>query len=163
MTHTELRNFPEPPTYEWHHTVRDLFGNEKHYFRLTHPYRYTWKKDGVMYRITVPAGLITDKASIPRIIQRTFGFTPDGPIELVTPFHDFGCQKKGMLGLAYEKFRPLGDLGIVGVWEVDHTRWTDEALDRLFFRMMKEVTQIKHPVLFYNAVRFWHKFTGWKV
>jgi len=120
-------------------------------FMLVVDYTYEWEKDGRRYRITVPKGYLTDKASVPQFAW-SLGFKPDGAPEGAAVLHDFLYQHKGELPAgSYQTF-------IDGSWQNIPNVWTRAEIDRLFGRIMREhgVGPVKRKLMYYSVRLF-----GW--
>ena len=65
--------------------------------RLTMPFSFTWSYPqgyNSAYRVTVPAGFVTDYASIPPLAQRLAGLRPKDPdYDQPAVLHDWLCQR----------------------------------------------------------------------
>lgn len=101
-------------------------------YQLLSPYPYTWYVDGRFLRLTVPAGVITDGASVPRILWSITGITPDGLHRPAALIHDwlYACR-----GIVTVHRRWDGSSVYEPVWTV----WSREQADRLFARILREV------------------------
>lgn len=127
--------------------------DDKERWQLVQPYRYAWTEGGTNYRVTIPAGWVTDKASVPEIAWSLIG--PHELGEAAALVHDFGYGCVGQWGesLVFQ----YGD-----AWLAGGPTWTRERVDRLFLRMMKEsgISRWK-SALAYRAVR-WFGGDTWR-
>lgn len=132
---------PNNPKYQY---VGD---STKRRWVLLENWIYEWEKNGQKFRLVIPAGTITDKASVPQIVW-SLGFTPDGLVESAALPHDFLYHHKGRLPKG--SFQTL----VNGRWvDVDQV-WSRLDADRLFLRIMKEAgVPLYHRRLFFRAVR----------
>lgn len=55
-------------------------------YRVVEPYVYAWAELGVVYRLEVPAGFVTDLASVPRVLW--WLYRPDGLYRAAVVVHD---------------------------------------------------------------------------
>lgn len=106
-------------------------------WRLTEPYSYEWLHDGVLRRLTIKAGFVTDLASVPPIFW-ALGFPPDGLHRAAAVVHDGLYKARGVLpsdDLVYYEARqwsePKG-------WQALPAKYTREGADRMFGRLMRE-------------------------
>lgn len=113
---------------------RELGITRREAYRLEKDYTYSWMgPDGCFRRITVPAGLIYDGASVPRLVWTISGITPDGLIRAAALIHDWLYIWKGLLPEgSYQK------LGLDGHWHNVDAVWPREGADRIFARIMRE-------------------------
>lgn len=109
-------------------------------YLLLETFAMSWETDGVIYRIRVPAGFITDIASVPRWAWTLSGITPDGLHRNAALIHDILYMwyrkklKKGVLPAGWLQIRHEGKW--IDVPETLATYDKDEA-DKLFLRIMK--------------------------
>jgi hypothetical protein len=122
--------------------IEPLSGN---FYRLLEDYVYHWEKEGVRYRLVVPAGFTCDLASIPRLLW--WYISPFDLGSAAVP-HDWLYAHGGRV--------PSGSHSVMenGVWQEVGQPWTRKDADRLFGRMMREAGV--HPAKrkrAYRAVR----------
>ena len=90
-----------------------------------------WENEGVTYRIRAPQGLITDVASIPRIVWSFSGLTPDGLYRNAAVIHDVLYMWQG-------DFPPGWFQKLEGEFWVNASgKWSKDECDRMFLRIMK--------------------------
>lgn len=98
-------------------------------YRTHLPFVYTWEKDGVYYRITIPNGIETDGATVPRGLY--WFMERDMLIRGPALIHDILLHNAGDLGGNYQRL-------VDGVWKKEDVVWTREKTNLLFFRMCRE-------------------------
>jgi hypothetical protein len=137
--------FPDPPILQFDRPTSEATG--KTVFKFVEDYEYHWVKDGRTYRLVIPKGYRTDKASAPQFAW-SLGFRPDGAPEAGAGFHDFLYEYRGE--------PPPGSYQILvdGEWRNIPNVWTRKEMDRLFGRLMREsgVGPVKRKLM-YLAVR----------
>jgi len=122
-------------------------------WQLVEAYRYAWTEGGTNYRLTIRAGMVTDKASVPELAWSVIG--NHELTEAAALAHDAGYGRAGRWGDLLE-FQ-LGD-----EWVVGGPNWTRERVDRLFLRIMKESRIARwKSALAYRAVR-WFGADTWR-
>jgi hypothetical protein len=110
--------------------VLTQLGNTKK-FLLVEDYTYEWSHEGTLFRITVPAGFVTDMASSPRAVWW-----------LVSPFdlggapltHDWLYHWGGNLPVGSYQWYSAA----LHVWVDARHVWSRYDADRLFGRGMRE-------------------------
>lgn len=145
-------SFFEQPILRYNAIASEVEGEP--IFELVADYVYTWEKGGRQWRLIVPAGYLTDKASVPQIAW-SLGFRPDGAHEGAAILHDFLYEFRGEPPAgSYQVF-------IGGEWWNVPNVWTRPDMDRLFGRMMREAgVSPWRRKLMYAAVRLfgWHSY-----
>lgn len=125
-------------------------------FILTEDFTVTWMlDDGTWLSLTIPAGFITDVASIPWLL--TLLKKRDGVIRVAAIPHDLCYQLKEL----------LVKLGIIKVWTEykgwavpQGLKWGKRESDKLFAKIMKAFN-VKLSGLVYSGVRFGGWFAYW--
>lgn len=147
-------------------------------YELVEEYTYYWKDDeGVINRITVPKGIKTDGATVPRFVWTFTGIRPDGLIRAAALVHDWiyvtdGNPPEGSHTTwtgseeeFWEYYYPNRDTkGVSDMygskWVDDNRAWSHRQADRLFAKIMTEAGMDKLRVtLAYWGVRL----GGWWV
>lgn len=105
--------------------------DDKGNFILQEEFWMQWEVNGQTYRIRAPKGLITDIASVPRIVWTISGILPDGLQRNAAVIHDIGYMWRGVFPWGW--FERLDG----GEWRNAPGTWTKEEIDRLFLRIMK--------------------------
>lgn len=130
-------------------------------FVLLRDFVYVWQNEpnGVAYRLTIPAGFITDDASIPWLFQNPLmRMYKDGPIRTAALGHDFLYQVKDDLPKtgAFQSFNVL-----TGQFEAHPYTFTKADADRFFAKVMKAYN-VRLNYLTYMGVHlfgfpaYWH-------
>jgi len=116
---------------------------------LEEAYVYEWSKDLVRYRLTVPAGTLTDLASVPQFL---WWWIAPRDLREASILHDDGYTHGGDFGDRWQRWDGRQ-------WVVVESVWTRRELDRLFGRVMRErgVPMLKRRAAFL-AVRLF----GWR-
>lgn len=116
-------------------------------FRLEEDWIYAWEHDGSVRSLTVPAGLVTDLASVPRVARL---WIDRHEIRAASIPHDY------IYGYAGRIPAPLFTIN----GEPSTECWSRRDTDRLFARIMREsgVEKAKRRAA-YAAVRIW----GWGI
>lgn len=108
-------------------------------FRLVEDYEYYWIHENTLYKIVVPAGFVTDIASVPR---PAWGFIlPTGLHTAAAVLHDFLYRTNKPSGLTkYSYYFRFKD----DHWEdISYHQWSRKDCDRLFIRVMREAGTAK--------------------
>ena len=99
-------------------------------YELVEPYRYGWYHNGILNRITVPAGFQCDLGSVPRILWPLIG-----PQDLGLPavvIHDWGYYWSGALPIgSHERQVDTG-------WAPVRAPWPRREWEHLFGRIMRD-------------------------
>lgn len=123
-------------------------------FALVEDYVYHWIHEQTLYKIVVPAGFITDIASVPRW---AWGFIlPTGLHTAAAVLHDFlyRTNKPARLLQHHYYYRFLDEQ-----WKnISHYPWSRKNCDRLFCRVMREAGtgKIRRRVMFLSV-----RLAGW--
>lgn len=135
----------------------DLRPIAKNKYQLWENWSYTWVKDDIIRRIKIPAGFVSDGASVPRCLWTITGITPDGQIRAAALVHDFIYKYAGDLpDGSYQKLDSSKSSNLKWV-DLDNI-WTRKNADRIFCRIMREcgVSKFKRRMA-YRGVRMF----GW--
>ena len=111
-------------------------GPEELYY-LKEPLPHWWTRDGILHRITVPAGFVFDGSSIPAMARPWFGGV--WSLGLRPPIiHDLGYFHEGRLPWGVHEVW-TGDAWVDALQRADGLRncWPRSEFDRLFVDMMK--------------------------
>lgn len=101
-------------------------------YELMQTFWVQWVESGNTYRVRAPQGLITDVASIPRIVWTFGGLTPDGLYRNAAVIHDVLYMWQGKMPSGW--FQQLnGQLQ----WVDAGGQWSKDDCDRMFLRIMK--------------------------
>lgn len=93
-------------------------------YQLVEPWRYRWVHGGKVRQLLLPAGLVTDLASVPKALHWWIG---PADLKQASLPHDLIYQRAGWVGDYYT---------IDGV--PCPTRWTRREADLLFARVMRD-------------------------
>jgi hypothetical protein len=130
--------------------------DDKGNFVLQEEFWVQWQAYGSTYRIRLPKGLITDIASVPRIVWTISGILPDGLQRNAAIIHDAGYMWHGSFppGWFQKQVREK--------WQNVSGIWSKDELDRLFLRIMKAcgVNPVKRWLM-YKAVA-WFGGPAWR-
>ncbi|MFY0658122.1 MAG: DUF1353 domain-containing protein [Neptunomonas phycophila] len=125
-------------------------------YKLVEEYTYYWEDEqGVINRITVPEGIETDGATVPRVVWTLSGIRPDGLIRAAALVHDWIYVNDGnppdgshttWTGTKEEFFefyypnREIKSLtdNYGSKWVDDNRAWSHRQADKLFAQMMTE-------------------------
>lgn len=131
---------------------------------LLRDYTYVWQTDdGNWYKLTVPAGFVTDIASMPWLITNPIlNMTSDGNIRPAALAHDFGYQMKEM----------IADTPAIQAWSNCPFMTTDywattsiipgkSGCDKFFAKVMKAY-KTRLSTLTYWGVRFGGFIAYWQ-
>ena len=135
----------------------DLRPIAKNKYQLWKNWSYTWVKDDIIRRIKIPAGFISDGASVPRGLWTITGITRDGLIRSAALVHDFLYFYGGDLPAgSYQRIGSKDDSNLT--WIDLEKIWTRKNADRIFCRIMREcgVSMFKRRMA-YRGVRMF----GW--
>lgn len=112
---------------------------------LVEDFWVSWTVGPRTFRIRVPAGLITDIASIPRWVWSLFRMLPDGLYRNAALIHDAGYMWQGVFPEGW--FQEL----VNGQWVDVVAKWAKNEIDRLFLRIMKacDVPHWKRNTMYY--------------
>jgi hypothetical protein len=118
----ELRIFPAQPD------VLDLGNRQK---ELHSPYRYNWEQNGYKVRLTIPAGLIYNGASVPQFVWSIY---PPHALDRAAVFHDFIYHNAGVMPPGVHQYYD----GLDEEWKDVGGVWTRNSADTLFFKHLQE-------------------------
>jgi hypothetical protein len=131
----------------------DLRPIGKRKYQLWQNWSYTWVKDDIIRRIKIPAGFISDGASVPRFLWTITGITPDGELRSAALIHDYLYGFGGNLpDGSYQKLDSSNSCSLKWI-DLDDI-WTRKNADRIFARIMREcgVSMLKRRMA-YRGVR----------
>ncbi len=160
------RMFPllEPYTEEHRKFFANVLDNEGHdeepppvedgLFVLLKDFVYVWQNEvnGVAYRLTIPAGFITDDASIPWLFQNPLmRMYKDGPIRVASLGHDLLYQIKDDLPKsgAFEGFN-----AVTKTFSIDRYAFTKADDDKFFAKVMKAYNVRLSTLTYYGVHLF---------
>lgn len=128
-------------------------------YMLMQDFTLVWLHEGSYYRMVIPAGFVTDIASVPIVLQLPpLRMRSDGPIRVAALAHDLGYQFQGDFDdtPAISRWIPA-----MGRWVTFRLKWPKSAVDKMFAKIMKAYrTPLGH--LAYLGVRWgghiaWHR------
>lgn len=105
--------------------------------------------DGIWHKLIIPAGFVTDVASIPLLVQLIFHMHGDGSVRAAAIPHDLLYQLKALLG----EVPALWSLSVGGAWIHDSRPWTKSMCDKFFAKIMKAYGTPLNSLI-YAGVRF---------
>lgn len=141
MTYSTPESFKQP-ILQWDDNAEDWTLIEDYIFEWGDPH------EGVLKRITIPAGKDYDKASVPKLVWGVF--RPDGPWEAPALIHDMGYQYKGDFNAGGLKYETCIDQE-KGTWKPGG-KWNRKQVDKLF-AFMGKCAGAKYVGVYYSAVR----------
>lgn len=127
-------------------------------FILRRDFTFVWRRaNGEWYKMIIPAGFITDIASVPWIVE-VLGISRDGRIRTAAMPHDLGYQIKEL----------MERVPVVYKWVAEHGRyvhdrriWPKRAWDKFFAKVMKAYrTPLSRTT--YWGVRLGGWFAWWR-
>lgn len=101
-------------------------------FTLLEEFWVSWEHDGIVYRLRAPKGMVTDIASVPRVVWSLSGITPDGFHRNAAVIHDPTYGWQGKFPPNWFQYKDE-----YGQWQNCHKYWTRDAADRMFLRILK--------------------------
>ncbi len=96
---------------------------------LHSPYQYRWRQNGREVRLTAPAGLQYNGASVPRLVWSLY---PPHALDKAAVFHDMIYHRGGVMRPGEHEY-----LDDEGQWVDVGGQWTRSAADGLFFRQLR--------------------------
>lgn len=115
----KLVEFPEQPD------VLDRGFRQKY---LHSPYRCSWEQNGRQVRLTAPAGMLYNGASVPQIVWSLY---PPHVLDRAAVFHDLIYHRGGVMRPGEHEY-----LDESGLWVDVPGVWTRNAADTFFFKQL---------------------------
>lgn len=137
-------------------------------YELVEDYECYWNDGGVVHRLRIPKGNVSDGASIPRMFWGLIGLRPDGLIRAGALIHDYLYAYKGVLPTGvhgtYEGdfqdfmkdyWRPKkAGMPVMAAFEHNSTRFTRKDADHILKQLATDADMKRVRVwIIYIAVR----------